>query len=60
MLQRHSTRQEFVGGFQYISLPSLYSIHQVFINGLIEPNIYTEQQKKRIFCIFGLVYKLGF
>ena len=21
---------------------------------------YTEQQKKRIFCIFGKVYKLGF
>ena len=22
--------------------------------------IYTEQQKKRIFCIFGIVYKWGF
>ena len=22
--------------------------------------IYTEQQKKRIFCIFGILYKLGF
>ena len=22
--------------------------------------IYTEQQKKRIFCIFGIVYKMGF
>ena len=22
--------------------------------------IYTEQQKKRIFCIFGIVFKLGF
>ena len=22
--------------------------------------MYTEQQKKRIFCIFGIVYKLGF
>ena len=22
--------------------------------------LYTEQQKKRIFCIFGIVYKLGF
>ena len=21
---------------------------------------YTEQQKKRIFCIFGIVYKMGF
>ena len=22
--------------------------------------MYTEQQKKRVFCIFGIVYKLGF
>ena len=22
--------------------------------------MYTEQQKKRIFCIFGIVYNLGF
>ena len=25
-----------------------------------DPSIYTEQQKKGIFCIFGIVYKLWF
>ena len=27
---------------------------------LVHFPMYTEQQKKRIFCIFGMVYKLGF
>ena len=27
---------------------------------LVNHTIYTEQQKKRIFCIFGIVYKSGF
>ena len=26
----------------------------------VDVNLYTEQQKKRIFCIFGIVYKMGF
>ena len=33
---------------------SKYGIMKIFSEYL-----YTEQQKKRIFCIFGIVYKLG-
>ena len=29
-------------------------------DSMMKSDIYTEQQKKRIFCIFSIVYKLGF
>ena len=44
----------------------IINILSFFIHGICKPDvgyldtIYTKQQKKRIFCIFGIVYKLGF
>ena len=38
----------------------LYKIRAEKISSFLLNMYYTEQQKKRIFCIFGIVYKLGF
>ena len=39
-----------------VEVQEMFSSH----GGHLTNAMYTEQQKKRIFCIFGIVHKLGF
>ena len=43
----------------YLHIQERY-IATILMKMFIYIYIYTEQQKKRIFCIFGIVYKFGF